>query len=104
MKVGEQFLKYVLCFIFVTNMLDASLTLHWVFNGIAYEANPLMAFLISYSPLLFWFIKVFVVYIASLGLWVNRHRRWVQWAAFGVAIVYGWVLGIHMDAIHIWKI
>ena len=104
MRIGENFLKYILCFIFVTNILDATLTLHWVFGGIALEANPLMAALIAYSPLLFWVFKVLVVYAAALGLWANRRRVWVCWASLAVAIIYGWVFLLHLNAIQIWNI
>ena len=100
----KNFLKYVLCFIFVINVLDATLTLHWIFEGLATEANPLMAALISYSPILFWCVKVLVVYVAALGLWVNRHIWWVRKAALVTALIYGWVFLIHINALCTWKI
>ena len=100
----EKITQFLLGSIFVINLIDATLTLRWISSGVAIEANPLMAALISYSPVLFWYVKVFVVSAAVIGLWINRKRSWVQFATSALAIIYGWVFLIHLGALGLWKI
>ncbi|MFN7134829.1 MAG: DUF5658 family protein, partial [Myxococcales bacterium] len=57
----------------VLNSLDAGFTAMFVRLGVATEANPLMAVLITASPALFVGVKLAVVNAGALCLWALRH-------------------------------
>lgn len=81
----------------ILNVFDATITLHWVTNNIAQEANPLMDFLISQSPWLFVSIKILLV---GLGTWLllNYRQSRASWAAISCClIVYVWIMFIHFQ-------
>lgn len=62
----------ILTYIFTLNILDAILTIAWIKLGIASEANPLMAKVLSFGFLPFFFIKVLLVAFALGILWKLR--------------------------------
>ncbi len=79
------------------NVLDAGLTLHWVTNNIAQEANPLMDYLISQGPWLFVTIKTILVGLGTWLLWNYRQSR-ASWAAMSCCLaVYIWIMFIHFQ-------
>jgi uncharacterized membrane protein YqjE len=63
--------------------------------GIAEEANPIMAYLISIDPMLFVVTKLTLVSLACLLLWRIRQRTKAVWALVGVTIFYVGIIGIH---------
>ena len=60
--------------IFLFNLLDAILTVTWVKNGVAEEANPLMAYAMSYGMGTFITVKLTAVFLAVGILWCLRDR------------------------------
>ena len=82
-------------FVFVANVLDAFLTLHWINIRAAEESNPLMAALIDIDPLLFLFVKVVGVTSACVFLYFLRSHLATKISAVLVALVYYVVLLYH---------
>ena len=61
--------------IFLFNLLDALLTATWVKNGVAEEANPLMAYAMSFGMGTFIAVKLAAVLLAIGILWYLRERQ-----------------------------
>jgi len=81
------------------NVSDTFLTLYWVSNEIALEANPIMAFLLEGHPLLFVVTKLFLVGLGCLLLWRLRKSR-ASWVALSTCIlVYLWVMTVHISIV-----
>lgn len=79
----------------ILNVLDSSLTMHWVGHDIAEEANPLMDYLISQSPWLFASTKIVLVGLGTCLLYRYRESR-AAWSALTCClIVYLWIMFIH---------
>lgn len=79
----------------ILNVCDTFLTIHWVTNDIAEEANPLMDYLIVISPWLFASIKIILVALGSWLLYRFRESR-VSWLAMThCLIVYLWLMSVH---------
>ena len=78
------------------NIFDTFATLHWVGNGIAEEANPLMDYLISESSFLFAATKIILVGLGTYLLYRYKSSR-ASWAALASClIVYLWIMIIHL--------
>jgi|GEM_PF-4753627 hypothetical protein len=91
----------LLRFIFMANILDGLLTLHWMNMKVADEANPLMAHLIEIDPNLFLGVKFAAVTISCLIFW--RYHRLISAKIVIIlsALLYASVLGLHVGgAIH----
>jgi len=92
------FTRYFLHLIVLLNILnafDASLTVYWVTNSIAEEANPLMEFLLALSPWLFASVKITLVALGSYLLYAHRSSR-VSWLATCCCLlVYVWLMTVH---------
>jgi len=82
-------------FIFIANILDAFLTLHWINIRAAEESNPLMAALIDINPLLFLFVKVIGVTSACVFLYFLRNHLATKISVVVVGLVYYCVLLYH---------
>ncbi|MEM1026342.1 MAG: DUF5658 family protein [Myxococcota bacterium] len=93
-----QWLRGVLLAVLILNLADAFLTLHWVSSGMAVEANPLLAELVTESPLLFVATKMSLVGLGSILLWRNRQRGSSVVAIFAMFIVYYLLLLYHLQA------
>lgn len=79
----------------ILNILDSSLTMYWVSNNIAEEANPLMDYLISQSPWLFVSTKIVLVGLGTCLLYRYRESR-ASWSALACCLaVYLWIMIIH---------
>lgn len=59
----------------ILNLLDAILTLFWVYSGLGQEMNPLLRNLIESSPIAFVIAKLSLVALGSLLLWRYRERK-----------------------------
>lgn len=73
--------------VLVLNAFDAVFTLAWVHAGMATEANPFMAALLSVSPLLFVVVKTILVCGGISFFWLHRNRLLAKGglvASFGV--------------------
>lgn len=88
-----------LLFIVAANAFDAICTIGWVNAGLAIEANPLMAFLLEKSTLLFFLVKMLVVLTAVWILYKRRHAKLTRFLVVPVALVYVVVIAIHLSAV-----
>ena len=61
----------------------------------ALEANPLMAELYVFSPVLFMFIKTVIVLLALVGLYKVSSRAMARILIWPVALIYAYILFIH---------
>ncbi len=90
-------MKTILTSILVINLFDLISTLALVQGGFAYEANPLMASLISNSAILFALIKLILV---SSGVWIlysNQNNKTAYVAAYASLAAYLFVMGVHFN-------
>ena len=78
------------------NLLDVVFTLVWVSNGLAREANPLLASLVLEHPVLFSIIKTSLVGLASLLFWQFRFRPLAVVGIFGAFLIYYWIVLYHL--------
>ena len=82
--------------VLVLNLFDAIFTLVWVHAGLAREANPLLANVLSDFPLLFALAKIALVGLGSLLLWRNRDRALAVIGIFAVFLVYYLIFLYHV--------
>lgn len=82
--------------VLVLNLLDAILTLWWVTNGLAVEANTFLRDLVVEDPLQFVLAKIALVSLGSVFLWRLRYRPLAVIAIFGAFFVYYLVLLHHI--------
>jgi hypothetical protein len=77
--------------LFGLNLLDALLTIVWVRNGMATEANVLMASLLDIGDLPFLAVKIAMggLTVAVIALWGNR-----KVARYGLSIALGAYIGL----------
>lgn len=95
-QIIQRRFSHLLAFLLLLNIADTLFTLEWVYYlGIAEEANPIMAHLISIDPLLFVVTKLTLVSLACLLLWRIRETTKAAWALVGVTIFYVGIIGIH---------
>ena len=80
--------KAALKIIIVLNLLDACATIIWVESGLAYEANPLMRYLLDISPALFLFFKLLLVNLGISLLWIYRENTFARHVTIPVTAVY----------------
>ena len=73
----------------ICNVLDTVFTLLLVSTKQATESNWLMAKLLDYSPLLFFYTKLVFVTACAVILAINaRLRKWIFWILFGITLIY----------------
>jgi Domain of unknown function (DUF5658) len=83
--------------IMVLNLLDAVLTLMWVRNGLAVEANSLLRDLVTDHALGFVLAKLALVSLGCLVLWRRRHHPLALAAIFLVFLAYYLVFLYHLQ-------
>jgi hypothetical protein len=81
----------------VQNQVEARVTRAWVGLGLASEANPFLAELVTAHPILFVSTKLGLVGLGSLLLWRLRHRPLAVIAMFVAFLVYYGILLMHVD-------
>ncbi|MDJ0789356.1 MAG: DUF5658 family protein [Myxococcota bacterium] len=91
-----RWLEWVVRAALVLNLLDALFTLVWVGSGVAEEANPLLAELVTERPVLFVVTKLTLVGGASWLLWRHRDRPLAVAAIFLSFGVYYAILVHHL--------
>jgi len=84
--------------ILILNVIDAGLTLLWVYNGLATEANPLMEDLVHNHPVRFVLVKFALVLLGSTLLWRFRKRAFSVVGIFAAFLIYYYVLIYHLSA------
>ena len=92
----DKFQSICLKLLLVLNLLDAIFTYVWVSLGLAKEANPLMDYLISYSPTVFLVYKVLIVNLGVFILWRGKDKLLCKVLIVPLTGLYLWVLGIHL--------
>jgi hypothetical protein len=83
--------------VLVLNLLDALFTLVWVRSGLATEANPLIAQLVTGHAVVFVVIKLGLVSLGSWLLWQRRQRPAAAIAIVAVFLVYYLILLYHLQ-------
>ena len=78
------------------NTIDAALTYYAVTRGLATEANPLMATLLDYHPIIFIVCKLTLVMLGLILLWRYREYKLARSAAYFILIVYGLITAWHI--------
>lgn len=94
-------LELIVKAVLVLNMLDAVLTVIWIQTGLATEANPVLADLVTQHPVWFVIVKVSLVSMGSLLLWWNRERPAAVVGTFLAFLVYYYLLLYHLRAFHL---
>lgn len=93
-----RWLEQIVRWILILNVLDATLTIYWVFTGQAKEANPLMDTLITTHPVLFVIVKCALVGMGSWLLWRYKKRPLAVVSIFGAFLTYYCLLLYHLNA------
>ena len=74
----------------IANLLDAIFTLSAVSKGVE-ELNPLMAYLIEQSPILFFVVKI-VLFALAIDLLARRRPTWLRPVGYVYIMVLVWHL------------
>lgn len=93
-----RWLQGIVKWVLVLNVLDAVLTLVWIYRGTAVEANPLLQRLAHTYPVTFVAAKLALVSLGSLLLWRLRRSATAVVGIFVVFIVYYFILVVHLRA------
>jgi len=88
-------LAYQTSLLFALNFLDAVLTIYWVRNGYATEANHLMATLLDIGDLPFLAVKIAIGAVTAIVLWRWRKKRIAKYGLALALAVYIGLMGIH---------
>ena len=80
-------------------LIDLTATIYWISNDLGHEANPIMAFFLKISPLLFVIAKLG---FSAVGIWIlyffrKRFKKTVFKALLGLNLVY-----ISIFVYHLW--
>lgn len=81
--------------LFILNFLDGVLTVYWVRNGFATEANQLMASLLDLGNTPFLTVKIFIGAITAFVLWYGGKRKLARYGLGISLIVYSGIMAIH---------
>jgi hypothetical protein len=89
-------LAYILT---VLILIDLTATIYWVANDLGHEANPIMAFFLGISPLLFVLTKLG---LSAVGIWIlyffrKRFTATIFKVLLGLNLVY-----ISIFVYHLW--
>lgn len=88
-------ISIALTLLFTLNMMDALLTIIWVRFGLAHEANPLMAVLVTDHAELFVLAKVSLVLAGSFIVWRFRRQPLAQRLLVVCILAYVFVVLLH---------
>lgn len=104
-KIGTEqhfvWLRRIILAVVILNAIDAALTLIWVWQDKAVEANPMMANLVHNDPVLFVIVKMALVGLGTFFLWRLRRHKFAVITIFGVFLVYYWLLLYHLRSMNI---
>ena len=82
--------------LFSLNFLDALLTILWVRNGAAEEANALMAVLLEIGDLPFLATKLSVGMFAAIVFLCGSHTNFARYGISFAIAVYLSLIGVHL--------
>ena len=91
----EKRISAALAFLFALNVTDALLTIVWVRLGVAQEANPLMATLVSHHTEVFVVTKLLSVWFGCRLLWRYRKQSLAQGLLVVCVITYCVIVAAH---------
>jgi len=80
------------------NLLDAVFTHKYVSSGEAYEANPLMAFVISLGWGWFFVLKLSLVFFFTLIFWIGREHIVARYGTVILFVIYSLLAVYHLYA------
>jgi len=100
-KIYSINLSSVLRLIFLFNVVDALLTLFWTRCGIADEANPFMAYMLTLGPMYFVITKLSLVAAAIAILWHLRSLLFARVMSLLALCIMTAVLIYHAVGIHL---
>jgi hypothetical protein len=80
-------------------LIDLTATIYWIANDLGHEANPIMAFFLEISPLLFVIAKLG---LSGVGIWIlyffrERFTKTIFKVLLGLNLVY-----ISIFVYHLW--
>jgi len=85
----------------IFNIFDACSTVYFIQNGLAYEANPIMAWLMDFGMEWFMFYKVVFLTIA-IAVVARYHKYKIsKYGLWGVCFVYGLVCLYHIFGFYV---
>ena len=85
--------------ILILNVIDAVMTVVWISDRAATEANPLLYQLPQTHPVLFVLVKTSVVSGGSFLLWRHRDRPLAVVSIFVAFLAYYFLLAWHLEAL-----
>jgi len=88
--------NFLFVYIFIANLLDAIMTHYSVSNGLAWEVNPLMNYLLEAGVYYFYACKITLV---ILGLTLLKRLGWTRATRAALvfcATIYTLILFIHL--------
>lgn len=92
-------LGWIVKAILVMNVLDACMTLVWIYTGRAVEANLFIADLVHNFPQTFVLVKLLVVAFGSFLLWRLRKRPLAVISIFAAFLAYYFLVIYHLSAL-----
>jgi hypothetical protein len=96
--LSERTSLWILGLILVLNGIDLIATLYWVLGNWATEANPIMGFTLTVSPMAFAVTKVFLV-SAGVFILLNTPRSKIKdIVILGLAGLYSLTVAYHLTA------
>lgn len=94
-----RWLEWIVKSILVMNVLDAFMTLVWIYSGRAIEANVFVRDLVNDYPQSFVLAKLTLVALGSFLLWRLRRRPLAVVAIFVAFIAYYALVLVHLRAL-----
>ncbi len=94
-----RWLELVVKALLILNVIDAVMTVAWIYSGHAVEANPLLAELAHERPIVFVIVKTSLVSLGSWLLWRQRRQPLAVVAIFGVFLAYYFLVIYHLEAL-----
>jgi hypothetical protein len=82
------------------NLIDSIATAIWITMGVAVELNPLMGYLLDFSPSVFVVTKNVLVMCCVLVLWRLRHSFLALPLVAATSLAYFIVTIIHVYGLH----
>ncbi len=96
-----QWLGWIVKAILVMNILDAFMTLVWIYSGRAVEANLFIRDLAHHHPETFVLAKLLIVAFGSFLLWRTRKSPLAVIAIFAAFLVYYFLVIYHLRALNL---
>jgi hypothetical protein len=96
-----RWLENIVKALLVLNLADAILTMLWISEGRATEANPFLRDLAHQDPVAFVCVKTALVSLGAWLLWRHRDRPLSVVATFVAFLTYFFLLLYHLSSMHL---